>query len=57
MLRLCIRQDYDALPDDTRIKLLDEVWQPTSADLKAVRQLQRNLVVQLSPITPHLRPK
>ena len=55
MLRVCHSQGYEGLPDDTRVKLLDDAWQPLFADQKAIRQLQRSLVVQLSPLVPHLK--
>ncbi len=56
-LRLCSDRENEALPDETRVRLLDEIWQPAVADLKAVRQLQRNLVTQLSPLVPYVRRK
>ena len=56
MLRLCSHQEYGDLTDGTtRVKLLEDVWQPLIADREAVRQLQRSLVIQLSPLVPHIK--
>ena len=57
MLRLCYSQGYEDVPESTRVKHLDEVWQPLMADRESVRQLQRSLVIQLSPLVPHLKRK